>query len=268
MKPQMQKILVNYATSSHYGRQRLNALSAIARGGVDRYVSYRPHHLDREFVKDNSYLLKHGRGGGLWVWKPYIILHALSQAAEEDVIIYCDSDSVFVDTIGPMVDVCRELTDGVLGFEVSHTHLERHWTKRDAFVIMDCDRSEFRDTPQMRGGQIILVNRPASREFVRQWANLTCQARLVSDLPSVCDEAEHEDFIAHRHDQSLFSLLYKSHGYLGYGAIAGSERGFFLAENLKREPSFLELLTTYMHPHMYLKGGRPRSGNLGPFLEV
>ena len=98
----------------------------------------------------------------------------------------------------------------MLGFEVGHQHLERQWTKRDAFVVMDCDRAEFRDTPQMRGGQIILVNRPAAREFVRQWANLVCQARLVSDMPSVCDGAESDDFIAHRHDQSCSACFTRS----------------------------------------------------------
>ena len=50
------------------------------------------------------------------MWKPYVILHALSHAAEEDVIVYCDSDSVFTDTVGPMIDVCRDLKDGCARF--------------------------------------------------------------------------------------------------------------------------------------------------------
>ena len=187
----------------------------------------------------------------MWLWKPHIILDALDNSDPGDVIVYCDSGTLVTSSLEPLADACRRLTDGVLGFEVGKGFVERQWTKRDAFVLMNCDKPAYIDTPQLRAGTIVFVNCTASRQFVAEWMKLVCQVRLVSDLPSMCGLPEFIDFRAHRHDQSLFSLLYKKHGYTSCEQLTGLHLGLFVQDLVKSETSFLELLPTSLYSSMY-----------------
>lgn len=253
----MQTILINYADKSYRRRQRVNALTAITNGGVDQCILYRPDDLDREFAHDNRFLLSMPRGAGLWLWKPYIILHALERARDGDAIIYCDSGSQILQGLDPLVEVCSGLKHGVLAFELGSGFPERCWTKRDAFVVMDCDSARFHDSPQMKGGNLVFVKCGGSIDFLRQWLSLVCQVRLVSDLPSVCDLPEFTDFRAHRHDQSVFSLLYKKHGYRSCSDMTGIHADAFVRDRVSAEPPLTRLWPTFVHPSMYFNAGRP-----------
>ena len=42
-------------------------------GWFETSRSYGPEDLDEEFVKKFKYILDYKRGGGYWLWKPYII---------------------------------------------------------------------------------------------------------------------------------------------------------------------------------------------------
>ncbi len=255
----MRTTLVNYASPDFFVRQRVNSLSGLMHGGVDRYASYRRQHLDRGFIDKHRFLLTRARGAGLWLWKPHIIKYMLEQAAPDDVIVYSDSGARFVGAVGELVSTCLSLRDGILGFAVGDGFIERAWTKRDTFVLMNCDRPEFTDTLQIRTGLIILANRPASRDFVAEWSDLMGHIRLVSDLPSVCGEADYPDFQNHRHDQSVFSLLYKLRGYRSYAALTGGGIET-VVQRLGPETSAAEQGLTYLHPAMYLKNVRTPMG--------
>ena len=253
----METVLINYAGDNFRRRQRINAYTAIANGRLDRCIIYPADDLDRDFAHRNRYLLSMSRGVGLWLWKPYIILDALQRAEEGDAIIYCVSGSEILQDLAPLVEVCSGLKHGVLGFELGTGFSERCWTKRDTFVVMDCDRPRFHDTPQMKGGNLVFVKCALSIDFVRQWLSLVCQVRLVSDLPSVCDEPEFSDFRAHRHDQSIFSLLYKKHGYRSCSDMTGIHVDAFIRDHVSLEPSLTTLWPTFVDPSMYFKVGRP-----------
>ncbi len=224
----------------------MNARSATRMGGVDQCIRYQPKHLEASFVQSNQFLLGEKRGAGLWLWKPHIILDAMTRVEDGDVIIYCDSGAIVTGSFAPQIEVCRALKDGVLGFEVGQGLLERQWTKRDAFVVMGCDSKVYWDTPQLRAGTMLFVKSTASWDFVSEWMDLVCQARLVSDMPSFCDEPEFADFQSHRHDQSLFSLLYKKRGYASYQNLTGHQLANVVRNPVLSEPSIFRLLRNYL----------------------
>ncbi|MGI9513054.1 MAG: hypothetical protein ACR2OL_09155 [Anderseniella sp.] len=232
------------------------AYTAITNGDIDRCIRYGPDFLDSSFVRDNQYLLSKPRGAGYWVWKPHIILHAMTLVDEEDVIIYGDSGSLFTGSLAPFVETCRQLKDGIMGFEVGKGYVERHWTKRDAFVLMDCDRGEYWNSLQLRGGTMVFRNCPASRQFVTGWMKLARQVRLVSDWPSLCGQPELDGFRGHRHDQSLFSLMYKKRGYRSYESLTGKQVGDIVHSHMLAEPSLLTMLPSFTYPAMYRKDAR------------
>jgi hypothetical protein len=67
----------------------------------------------------------------------------------------------------------------VITFELPY--VERQYTKHDAFVLMDCD-------------SVLLF---------------ACDERILTDRRNTCDKPNYPGFRAHRHDQSILSLVAK-----------------------------------------------------------
>jgi len=247
----MQTILINYASHGFRRRQLQCTHSALTKGKVDRCIQYGPGDLDHTFRHRNRFLLEIPRGAGLWSWKPRIILDALSKACDGDIVVYIDSGSLISRDLAPLIQVCRQSTQGILCFPVSDFHLERHWTKRDAFVLMGCDDAAYHDTPQIAGGAIMLVKQQSSLDIIGEWMKLVEQVRLVSDLPSMCNLPELEGFRAHRHDQSLFSLLCKKRGIVPHTGKTNFGLGHFVQSHVYREPTLRALLTAMLNLQTY-----------------
>ena len=66
---------------------------------------------------------------------------------------------------------------------------------------------DFLNSNQVEGGCLIIKNNKDSREFIKNWLYF-CIYDNHSLLNDVIDN-EYEDFIEHRHDQSLLSILSK-----------------------------------------------------------
>jgi hypothetical protein len=207
-------ILVNYAGRHFLKSQIKNMWTGLAAGRVDLCRSYGVGDLDPAFRKRNSMVLEAPCGAGYWLWKPYIVRDALDWAADGDAIVYCDSGSVFTGDIGPIVRLCRDTTPGVTGFALAGLQ-ERCWTKRDAFVLMDCDTPRFHESPQIEGGLSIFINNDFARAFVDQWLHYAQDPRILTDMPNQCGHDDLPGFREHRHDQSIFSLLNKKHDLWG-----------------------------------------------------
>lgn len=103
----------------------------------------------------------------------------------------------------------KEKTD-IMCFEIPYK--ESSYTKRDALILMDCDRPEFYETPQICATYIICKKSDVSCSFMKEYLNFVQDKRIVTDDPNVLGNKNYDDFIEHRHDQSVFSLLCKKHG--------------------------------------------------------
>ena len=101
---------------------------------------------------------------------------------------------------------------GSTSWDSTCSNTEHTWTKRDCFVLMDCDQPRYRDTPQVRTGFSAWRRTPFAMAFVEEWLRLVQDERLVTDLPSQCGLPDHPAFRQHRYDQSIFSLLCKKRG--------------------------------------------------------
>lgn len=247
----MKTIFISYANDQFIRRQRRCAYTALRKGKVDRCFQYGPNNISQEFYNVNKFILDQPKGAGFWIWKPYIILDAMSKLDDGDAIIYCDSASRVKQSFAPLVNLCLTQTQGVLGFEVGEGFLERQWTKRDAFILTNNDREEFWNSNQLRGGTSIYIKNRDSLNFVKNWLKLVTNYRLVSDEPSRCNEHEFPDFQAHRNDQSLFSLLYKSYGYESYETLSGDKISDVLRSHVFFEPSLVKLIPSYTNPFTF-----------------
>ena len=204
----MQKVLINYATREFKISQKLNSLTGLHIGGFDRVINYGPKNISKVFRKKNAEIFNCKRGGGYWIWKPYIILKTLKKVEYGDIIFYCDSGALFIDDVKPLIDIALNKQD-ILCFNVGFK--EKKYTKRDAFVLMDCDRKVYSESDQRLTTFIVIKKTTLSINFFNEFLNLSLDRRIISDDDNVLGHKNYPGFIENRHDQTIFSLLTKKY---------------------------------------------------------
>lgn len=206
-------ISINYANDKFKNSQRLNSKMA-KKMGADKTIEYNINSLPADFRRENEHLFSYSRGGGYWVWKPYIILDALNNANENDIVIYTDSGAAFVRPIRELVEIMNRDKQDVMCFCIDQ--IERKWCKKDALILMDCDKSEYLDTAQICSGYIFLRNNAFSRNIISQWLAFNKDPRVVTDEANTLGKPNYPEFIENRHDQTIWSLLCKKNGIQPY----------------------------------------------------
>ena len=161
------------------------------------------------------------RGYGYWIWKPEIILNFLTQIPENSILQYSDIGCHFnrmgINKLFFYQDTCDE--NNILSFQYSDpkikrlnfiypNYLEHQYTKAD---LMNHFNLNFRhihmNTPQLWSGTFFIKKNSKNIEFLKHWLKVFENMLLVDDSTSV--SKNHNNFIEHRHDQSVFSLLCK-----------------------------------------------------------
>jgi len=199
----------SFATGDLYLRcQTTNMTWAKTIPEVGRLLSFSMNDLDDAFKRKNAHILQLPRGSGYWLWKPYIILKALAQMKEDEVLIYSDACSQCIDVVH-LGERTRE--HQLAGYQLGTP--QARWCKRDAFVLMDAD-NQANDMGPMRTATVIGVkNTPKARDFIQTWLRYAEDARILTDQPNEMGLPNHESFIENRHDQTVFSILTYQRGF-------------------------------------------------------
>jgi hypothetical protein len=193
-------ILINYADKGFWKAQQFNELSGYAYG-FDKVIKYTRDSLDKAFVDENKDILNRARGAGYWLWKPYIILKTLREANKDDIVFYCDSGSHFISSISPLIELCKE--ESIVLFGQSH-HLNKAWTKRDAFFYM---KSDAYDKPQITASFMLFRHSKKAFDLIEEYLAYCSDVSIITDDPNTCGLDNFPEFKDHRHDQSIMSLL-------------------------------------------------------------
>jgi hypothetical protein len=204
-------LAVNYADNKFKRAQHLNSKTAM-QYGADKVIEYGPEDIDKEFYEKNKEILANPRGGGYYLWKPYIYRKAFNEIKEGDYLIYTDSGSVYVNQIKHLIDCMETQNVNIMVFSLQNEMLERKYTKRDALILTGCDSSQYTDTPQSVGGYMIYKKAPEVEAFFNEVLEYAQDIRIISDNGNVMGKPNYEDFVAHRHDQAVISLMSKKHG--------------------------------------------------------
>jgi hypothetical protein len=207
----MRNILLTYATDQFV--DAANALVSSAREvGFDECRLYGPNHLkNTEFYEKNRKILDIPRGGGYWLWKPYIISEAIKNLDANDCLFYCDAGRShyykFTKMPKRLLALARAKEKGfLLGPQIPHLGTISNWTKRDCLHLMGAD------TDKLLGSNLLMTwsiwrNTAAAKDFLNIWLDYCCDPRCLTDEPNVCGIPNHSDFRDHRHDQSILSIL-------------------------------------------------------------
>lgn len=208
------KLLINYASKIFRKQQRLNSASGLKEGLFDKVISYSPQDIEREFLKRNKKILKQERGNGYWLWKPYFIKKTLDAFNYGDFLFYCDSGSYFIRPINPLIGIM--IKDGLELMVFGLTDKEKIWTKGDAFILMNCDNNKYSESSQRLSGFSLWKKSRFTIDFINEFLCFAQDERIITDLENQCGYPNYPEFMEHRHDQSIFSLLTKKYNLPAY----------------------------------------------------
>lgn len=202
----MRTFLVSYATPRFEDVRRELVDSAI-KWNVRGIISYDLAWLQQtEFYTENQELLDEICGAGFWAWKPYVILEALKQLEEDDVLFYCDAGTAFIDAPQPLIDICRNSDTGIVLFD-ARPLVNRQFTKRDCFVRLGCDAPQHWDARKVIATIIVMRRTDFVMQLLREWKHFCQDRRAVSTDNSLCGLPELSGFLQHRWDQAILSVL-------------------------------------------------------------
>lgn len=206
-----------------------NAYCAKRYGHFDKIVVY-----DVDTMIDDDYRLQHAeilqtkRGAGLWLWKVYFIHKALMEECHNgDILFYADAASFFFRSVKP---VLKKLKGDIHAVNVPY--IEEEFTKHETIELMGLDEVRFTKTRQFHASFMAFRKSPLTIKFVEEWKQCCEDIRLISSYAYLGQQIP--SFVAHRNDQSIFSLLCKKYdvspsedpsqyGITGYGNYHGAK---------------------------------------------
>ena len=189
------------------GSRRRLAADASRMEAFDDIVVADGRWLGEDFWRQRGHLVdRYKRGYGLWSWKPYLIMKRLEAVADGDLLMYADVGcSLNHEGRARLLEYFERARSGPgwFGFSLP-CNPEGRWTKRAMLRAYGQDVPEARLRTQLASGIHFLRACEATRAFAARWYEACGRDAETNDELSA---DEHPEFIAHRHDQSAFSLL-------------------------------------------------------------
>ena len=221
----MKKVFLSFADSRMYRALRRISQQARQLNYYHHVIALDESGLDVRFRDEFKQKLSPDlRGYGYWCWKPQVILQVLSQLEEGDILQYTDAGCHInprgLERLNEYFQLTSQSETGILAFQAVPptfhdetvklpNQKESLWCKGDL-----CDYFNVRDkvaimgSPTIGAGIIFIRKCDSSLAIIKKWLSIYKENfSLLDDTPSV--SPNFHGFIAHRHDQSIFSILCK-----------------------------------------------------------
>lgn len=198
---------INFATLEYEKARKFNTRTAY-KYGADKVIEYSLKDIDDAFTEKNKEILQQKRGSGYWLWKPYFINRAMECCKEGDWVLYSDAGMIYRKSIRKYIHELQCL--GIEMLSRTTKFQERQFTKRDVFIELECDVPEYTDTLQRAASVIIMKNTYKTRKIISEWLENAQNKHLITDEKCIYGK-NYKEFIDHRHDQSLFSIICKKY---------------------------------------------------------
>ena len=201
--------------TENYHRSAIRICNEAQRVGIfDDILGYSEASLKRDdafWLNHGSFLEKNSRGYGYWLWKPYLINRELERLQENDILVYCDA-GCRINLGGKArllgyIDMLNEDPSayGIISFQLEYK--EKQYTKKivlDHFGVEDEDRNK-----QQCMATVVIIRKTAkSSRIINLWFNTCQQYSLINDERT----EECSEFVDHRHDQSILSVIVNKEG--------------------------------------------------------
>ena len=171
-------------------------------------IRYTKNEIDPIFVQKNKQILDMPRGGGYWLWKPYIINVTLKKLCEGDILIYLDSKYYFTKNFVPMYQEYMRDNEILIwkNRPNGNTHYMKQLCKMDVVVKYDMYQKVFeKHAIDCWAGFQIIKKTSNTISMMEDWLDMCCIYDDITDEPSNLPNLP--GFYEHRHDQSLLSIV-------------------------------------------------------------
>ena len=189
----------------------------------DKIIGY----TDQDLKQDTEYWWKYGnfiesnpRGYGFYMWKSSVVKRTIDDMNDNDILIYIDAgctiNTYAKKRLDEYVDMVRKSDHGIISFQMELS--SQKYTKKELFDYMEVS-PEYQNKNQFVAGILILRKNENTKKIVDEWFRVSHIPEMINDQHS---STQHPDFIDHRHDQSILSIL-----FYRYGSIIIRDETFF-----------------------------------------
>ena len=161
-----------------------------------------------------EFIINNKRGYGYWIWKAFIIKNQLEKMKTNDILFYLDcGSSIINNNVERLDNYINILKD----YDVMVFDNPDHKTKKNVKmnVINEFNiEDDILEQNLIEGGCIILKNTKKTKEFIDEWKRYMIKDnyQLVND--DLLNLPQHEEFMEHRHDQSILTILARQKDYV------------------------------------------------------
>lgn len=220
----MSKIFISYGDDNFTKSLKRIGREAKSLNRFDKIILYTPKDLP-DSIK-SSPLFCFNKGGGYWLWKPYLIYKTLCSCEENDVVYYADAGCT-LQKDSPEWEIFEKILAeyNAVFFQYQDIHYEGweqfcsrpennspqiyHWMKPSVVEYFKeyTKGSEFMYLNKIWAG-LIIIKKTSSVKIVSEWLNIMLfYPQLVTDPFGSDLNDPPTSFNVHRHDQTILTPL-------------------------------------------------------------
>ncbi|MBB5637821.1 hypothetical protein HDF26_000850 [Pedobacter cryoconitis] len=203
--------LISYGDARYATQREFFKQTALTSSFFNEITIFSPEDIEMKFNKDFEKILTQRRGGGYWIWKPYFIKRVLETLADGDILIYCDAGCMINSNGGKRfkeyIDLLKKSKTGCISFELPHKEIE--YTKQEVFDYFETPE-DLVNSNQLMATVIMLKKCPHTVMMVNRWYTVLSENPLLF-TDDKDNSVQNSEFIDHRHDQSIFSIVRKTY---------------------------------------------------------
>ena len=167
----------------------------------------------KEALKNDSFkkVFESERGGGYWIWKPYIIHKYLSKLNDGDILFYCDAGcKIEYENQNKINDIFNDLNTNKYNMTLNiWGDNEKVWSKGDILKYHNIENNDkILNENHYEANRIFLIKNDKTTEIINKWWD------VAKNRPELFDDSESiipnkKEFKRTSWDQSHISILCK-----------------------------------------------------------
>lgn len=205
----MKKYILTYGTDEFEGT--IEFLLDSIHNMVDDCFVFNKKSISTDFIEKNKNIFSYNRGGGYWIWKSYFLSQVFEKLDYGDICMYLDSGMIAIKNIDILFEKCVK-NKGVLLFRNRCGNRDGQvwkndmWTKFDCFKIMNCLENKYIYGDQVDAAFQIYQKNDLTISMLNEYLKYSQDENVITDINNI-HGTNFPNFIEHRHDQSILSLL-------------------------------------------------------------
>lgn len=221
---------ISYAdTKFEQSRQRLLNEANTSGWFTGQIKIYGPQDLSEDFRKKVGEPLTRPRGGGYWLWKPFILYDMLMKLNDNDILLYIDAGCTLNASGLPRFNeyvsmiskdsgystLVMQLKSGISINKQYPSLKDRKWTTSAIFEYFKIENNNpIKDLDQVLSGFMLCRKCPESVAVVRKWLDVAeTNPKLFTDEFNEEARVKNKNFEDNRHDQSVLDIIVKISPY-------------------------------------------------------